>query len=85
MVIYKYYFYDLGNIDTTEFEYQNNSVVAIYKSQSQNIDNITRTSEIELVCDETEALGRFEFVGEPIFAHYRFKLYAQCEDVRDPK
>ena len=69
-----YDFYDLGNVDTVEFEYQNNSVVAIYKSTSRNIDNITRTSEVELVCDESEVLGRFEFVGEPILAHYRFKL-----------
>ena len=72
------YSYDLGNIDTTEFEYQNNSVVVIYKSQAKNIDDINRTSEVELVCDETEAVGRFEFVGEPITAHYRFKLYTQC-------
>ena len=65
-------FYDLGNIDTTEFEYQNKSVVAIHKSAPQNIDGMT--SEVELVCDETEVLGRFEFVGEPIRAHYRFTL-----------
>ena len=71
-------FYDLGNIDTTEFEYQNNSVIVIYKSQAQNIDNIDRTSEVELVCDETEVLGKLEFVGEPMQAHYRFKLYTQC-------
>ena len=73
-----YDFYDLGNINTTEFEYQNNSVVVIYTSLAHNIDNITRISEVELVCDETEVLGRFEFVGEPITAHYRFKLYTQC-------
>ena len=75
---YNYDLYDLGNIDTTEFEYQNNSVVVIYKSQAKNIDDINRTSEIELVCDETEVLGRFEFIGEPITAHYSFKLYTQC-------
>ena len=75
---YNYDFYDLGNIDTTEFEYQNNSVFIIYKSQGQNIDDINRTSEVELVCDETEVLGRFEFVGEPIPALYIFKLYTQC-------
>ena len=73
-----YYFYDLGNIDTTEFEYQNNSLFAIYKSLAQNKDDVNRTSEIELVCDETEILGRFEFIGEPIQAHYRFKLHTQC-------
>ena len=74
----KYFYYDLGNIDTTEFEYQNNTVVAIYKSQAKSIDDINRTSEVELVCDETEVLGRFEFVGEPIPTHYIFKLYTQC-------
>ena len=31
-----YDFYDLGNIDTTEFEYQNNSVVAIYVTISKH-------------------------------------------------
>ena len=75
---YKYYFYDLGNADTAEFQYQNNSVVILYKSKSQNIDDINRTSEVELVCDETEVLGRFEFIGEPVQAHYKFKLYTQC-------
>ena len=75
---YNYDLYDLGNIDTTEFEYQNNSVVVIYKSQAKNIDDVNRTSEVELVCDENEVLERFEFIGEPITAHYRFKLYTQC-------
>ena len=73
-----YDFYDLGNVDTAEFEYQDDSVVVIYKSQSQNIDDINRTSEVELVCDEAEVLGRFEFVGEPVKAHYIFRLYTQC-------
>ena len=41
---YNYDFYDLGNIDTTEFEYQNNSLFAIYKSLAQNKDDINRTS-----------------------------------------
>ena len=75
---YNYDFYDLGNIDTTEFEYQNNSLFAIYKSLAQNKDDINRTSEVELVCDETEVLGRLEFIGEPVQAHYMFKLYTQC-------
>ena len=66
-----YDFYDLGNIHTTEFEYQSNSVVAVYKSQAQNIDDINGTSEVGLVCDEIEVLGRLEFIGEPIRAHYR--------------
>lgn len=40
---YYYDFYDLGNINATEFEYQNNSVV-IYKSLAHNIDDFNRTS-----------------------------------------
>ena len=74
-----YEFYNLGNLHTAEFEYQNNSVVVIYKSGVNNLDWHNRTSEIELVCDENEILGRFEYVGEPIIGqYYRFKLYTQC-------
>ena len=73
-----YDFYDLGNLHTAEFEYQNNAVVVVYKSRSQNPDGLNRTSEVELVCDESEILGRFEYVGEPTLRHYRFKLYTQC-------
>ena len=62
----RYEFYDLGNLYTAEFEYQNNAVVVIYKSRSHNPDGRNRTSEVELVCDENEILGRFEYVGEPI-------------------
>ena len=74
----QYEFYDLGNLNTAEFEYQNNSVIVVYKSESQNYDGINRTSEVELICDENEVLGRFEYVGEPVQAHYKFKLYTQC-------
>jgi len=70
--------YDLGNLDTIEFEYQNSSVVAVYKSKSQHPDGLTRISEVELVCDETELLGRFVFVEETIQVNYKFKLYTQC-------
>ena len=73
-----YNFFDLGNLHTAEFEYQNNSVVVVYKSGTQNPDGSNRTSEVELVCDENEILGRFEYVGEPIIRHFRFKLYTQC-------
>ena len=73
-----YDFYDLGNLHTAEFEYQNNSVVVVYKSGIRNPDGRNRTSEVELICDESEILGRFEYVGEPIIGYYRFKLYTQC-------
>ena len=74
---YSYDYYDLGNFNTADFEYRHNSVVVVYTS-SHNGDGINRTSEVELVCDESEVLGRFEYVGEPVQAHYRFKLYTQC-------
>ena len=45
----QYEFYDLGNLNTAEFEYQNNSVIVVYKSL-QNYDGINRTSEVELIC-----------------------------------
>lgn len=72
-----YGYHDLGNFQTVKFKYQNNSVIAVYKSLSRYVD-FNRTSEVELVCDKAEIMGRFEFVGEPYEGCYRFKLYSQC-------
>ena len=69
---------DLGNLKTVNFVYQDNSVVAIYKSQFDDKYGDNRTSQVELVCDESEELGRFEFVSEPTERHYRFILYTKC-------
>ena len=70
--------YDLGNPDTVQFVYQNNSVFALYKSKYKDGLGHNRSSEIELVCDETEDVGKFEYVGELTELHYKFKLYTQC-------
>ncbi|XP_065888150.1 uncharacterized protein [Dysidea avara] len=70
--------YDLGNPDTVKFIYQNNSVFAFYKSKYNDDLGYNRSSEIELVCDEAEKTGKFEYVGEPIERHYKFKLYTRC-------
>ncbi|XP_065887819.1 uncharacterized protein [Dysidea avara] len=67
--------FDLGNLDSVKFQYQNNSVFAVY--QSENSD-ITRTSTVELVCDESEMKGRFVFIGELVVLEYHFKLYTRC-------
>ena len=69
---------DLGNLETVNFVYLNNSVVAVYKSQFDDKYGYNRTSQVELVCDETEELGRFEYVSEPLERHYLFKLYTKC-------
>ena len=71
-------FYNLGNLDTVEFKYQGNSVVAVYQSRSQNSDSLNKTSEVHLICDEDEVLGKFQFVSEPVDEHYIFNLYTQC-------
>ena len=70
--------YDLGNPDTVQFVYENNSVFALYKSKYKDDLGYNRSSEIELVCDETEEKGKFEYVGEPTERHYKFKLYTRC-------
>ena len=70
--------YDLGNLNTVEFVYLNNSVSAFYKSEYKDDLGYNRSSEVELVCDETEEKGKFEYVGEPTERHYKFKLYAKC-------
>ncbi|XP_065887824.1 uncharacterized protein [Dysidea avara] len=65
--------FDLGNLHTVDFEYQNN-VFAIYQSEHGD----QRTSTVELICDESELKGRFEFVGELVTRGYRFKLHTRC-------
>ena len=68
-------FYDLGNLETVEFKYQSDSVVAVYKSRSHGLN---KTSEVHLICDENEVLGKFQVVSEPVDDYYIFNLYTQC-------
>jgi len=70
--------YDLGNPVTVKFVYRYPTVFALYKSRYNDDHGYNRSSEVELVCDENEVIGKFEFVAEPIERHYQFKLYTQC-------
>ena len=70
--------YDLGNLDTAEFKVVDNSVVVVYKSKFSDSFGYNRSSEVELVCDETELKGKFEYIAEPIERNYKFLLYTQC-------
>ena len=70
--------YDLGNLNNVEFKVVDNSVVAVYKSRFPDKYGQNRSSEVELVCDEDEVIGKFEYIGEPIERNYKFKLYTQC-------
>jgi len=76
---YGYLPYDLGNLESVEFLYiSNNTVGACYKSKYEDTFGYSRTSVVELVCDETEVEGKFEYVGEPIERFYTFRLYTRC-------
>ena len=66
--------FDLGNLATVQFRYKDNSVFAIYQSEHGE----SRTSTVELVCDESEVKGKFEFIEEPIPRGYQFKLHTRC-------
>jgi len=69
--------YNLANLSTVDFVYQDitRSVVAVYKSKS---DDKYITTEVELICDQSEYNGKFEFVGNPSELYYNFKLTHQC-------
>lgn len=68
--------FNLGTIDSVQFLYENNTVVAVYQSGGSYYDN--RTTKVELVCDPDEVLGRLEFVEEQPIRYYRLRLYTRC-------
>jgi len=73
--------YDLGNLDNVEFLYMDNFakyIRIIYKSKYKDKYGQSRVSSVDLICDEYEEKGRFEYSGEPVFQYYQFKLYTQC-------
>ena len=70
--------YDLGNLVTVKFVYRNSSVFAVYNSTHDDKHGYNRTSEVELICDENEMKGRFEYDHELSERHYMFKLYTRC-------
>ena len=71
------YAYSLGKAEDVEFKYTTGSVFAVYHDATTPNDGYTRSSEIELVCDET-TYGKLEFIAEPVTAFYKFRLYSVC-------
>ncbi|XP_065888311.1 uncharacterized protein [Dysidea avara] len=70
--------YNLGNLETVEFVFRVTSVFAVYHSKHDDKHGQNRTSEVELICDEDEMKGRFEYDHELSERHYMFKLFTQC-------
>ena len=70
--------YNLGDLDSVKFLYNNNSLFAFYHGDD-------RSSSVQLICDESEMEGRFEFVGMPVAKTYHFKLYTQSACPRKSK
>ena len=69
--------YNLANLSTVDFVYQDatKSVFAVCKSK---VHDKYITSEVQLVCDQSEYDGKFEFVGNPNELYYNFKLTHRC-------
>lgn len=55
-----YQAFNLGTIDSVRFVYENNTVVAVYQSVGSN--NVKRITQVELVRDPDEILGKFVFI-----------------------
>ena len=68
--------FSLGTIDSVQFLYENNTVIAVYQSGSQPYGN--RTTKIELACDPDEVLGKMVFIEEQPITLHRLKLYTRC-------
>ena len=71
-----YQAFNLGTIDSVRFVYENNTVVAVYQSVGSN--NVKRITQVELVCDPDEILGKFVFIKEQPLTLYRLRLYTRC-------
>ena len=69
--------FNLGKAEDSQFNYKNGSVFAVYANAKTPNDGYERSSEIELVCDES-TFGRFEFIAEPTLTTYKFKFYSLC-------
>jgi len=67
--------YNIGARGHTAFAYVNKTVLfAYYYSNS----SVNRTSEVRLICDESETNGKFVFVGEPRMLYYQFNFTSMC-------
>ena len=73
--------YDLGNLGNVEFFYMDDVakyIRVVYKSKYKDKFGQSRVSSVDLICDEYEEKGRFEYSREPVVGCYQFKLYTQC-------
>ncbi|XP_065887649.1 uncharacterized protein [Dysidea avara] len=73
--------YDLGNLNGVEFLYMDDVakyIRTVYRSKYKDKYGQSRVSSVDLICDEYEEKGRFEYSGEPVVRYYQFKLYTQC-------
>ena len=71
------YAFNLGKAEDSHFNYSNGSVFTIYTNAKTPNDGLGRSSEIELICDES-TFGRFEFIAEPTPTMFKFKFYSLC-------
>ena len=69
--------YGVGKFETLEFMYINDALFAAYNYSSSK-QYYNRSALVELVCDQEEILGRFEYVIEFPPRIYNFRLYTQC-------
>ena len=68
-------FVNLGMINTTEFSYHNGSVTVKYTAPA-DFGRVIYT-DVELVCDENETVGKFETTYQGYWS-YSFKLTSRC-------
>ena len=66
--------YNIGARNHTRFAYVDDALFAYYYSNS----SVNRTSEVRLICDESETHGKFVFIDEPVMLYYRFNFTSVC-------
>ena len=65
----KYSFaYNIGERDHTNFTYIKNVLFVYYYSGT----SVNRTSEVRLICDQSETTGKFVFIDERKMLYYQF-------------
>ena len=63
--------FSLGAVHATQFAYVHNILVATYRSKES-------ISSVSLICDETEAHGKFVFANESKELYYTFNFISMC-------
>ncbi|XP_065886711.1 uncharacterized protein [Dysidea avara] len=72
---------DLGNLYNDGFlvdDLDKNALFAFYQSKYKDKFGFYWVSGVELICDEAEVKGKFEYVGEPSSHVYHFRLFTRC-------